>query len=488
MAAYKTLFSLAIFGAASASAITASSFFQSEQQFSGEAVYFDETAFFVGRSCLPRPAAPSGDEPAAGVRPMAEGFLAKQVARMLRGPNPVEATPSDTVITSYGVHDLGGSTADPNNLHWAQHTVQTGEHLASLWRSQWGMSLGTLWGLLAEPKNAALLNQVHPGQQVEWLHNANGDLERLRLWTDRSTGHEWRRSSNGDGFVLKEIKGERTFTHRVVTGRVQSDLATTLGQSGTLSGPDAQALARLLDRHLPVKEKAGAGDQFTLLIEQETLVGDDIPHAVRLLAFEYRGQTLQTTGVRHSNDRFYTPEGRSLLPPFDRKPFAGEFRISSSYNLGRRHPVTGRVAPHQGTDFQMPPGTPVLAPADGMVTLVGNHPRAGRHIEIDHGQGYTTRYLHLQESSVRTGQAVQRGDRIALSGKSGRTTGPHLHYELHVEGRPVDPMRADLPSTESLTGNDLQEFQLAARPFTAELRNATASRQLAMRPFSSLGL
>jgi murein DD-endopeptidase len=123
-----------------------------------------------------------------------------------------------------------------------------------------------------------------------------------------------------------------------------------------------------------------------------------------------------------------------------------------------------------------------------MVTLVGNHPRAGKYIEIDHGQGYTTRYLHLQESSVRTGQSVRRGDRIALSGKSGRTTGPHLHYELHVEGRPVDPMRADLPSTESLAGSDLQEFQLAARPFIAELRDAAASRQLAMRPFSSLGL
>jgi murein DD-endopeptidase len=488
MAAYKTLFSLAIFGAASASAITASSFFQSEQKFSGEAVYFDETAFFVGRSCLPRPAAPSGIEPAADVRPIAEGFLAKRVSWMLRGPDPVEASTSDTIITSYGVYDLDGSTAEPVELHWSQHTLQAGEHLAGLWRSQWGMPLATLWGLLAEPESAALLNQVDPGQQVEWLRDASGDLERFRLWSDRSTGHEWRRSSDGDRFTLREIKGERTFTHRVVTGRVQNDLAAALGQSGTLSTPDAQALARLLNRHLPVKEKAGSGDQFTLLIEQEMLVGDDIPHAVRLLAFEYRGQTLQTTGVRHANGRFYTPEGRSLLPPFDRKPFAGDFRISSSYNLARRHPVTGRVAPHQGTDFQMPPGTPVLAPADGMVTLVGNHPRAGRYIEIDHGQGYSTRYLHLQESSVRTGQTVQRGDRIALSGKSGRTTGPHLHYELLVEGRAVDPMRADLPSTESLSGNDLQEFQLVARPFVAELRNATASRQLAMRPFSSLGL
>lgn len=489
MPAYKSLLPLVFFGAASASAITASSYFQNEQHFSGEPVHFDEVAFFVGRSCLPRPLMlSSGDEPRSGVRHAAEGFLAKRVGWMLGTPNPLEAPIDQTAFTSYGLYELDGSLEKPSELHWSQHTLQTGEHLAALWRSQWGMPLSTLWELLAESNGAALLNQVDPGQQVEWLRDASGDLERLRLWSDRSAGHEWRRAADGNGFTLKEIKGERTFTHRVVTGRIQSDLATALGDHGTLSAPDAQALARLLDRHLPVKEKAGAGDRFTMLIEQETLVGDDIPHAVRLLAFEHRGRTLQTTGVRHANGRFYTPEGRSLLPPFDRKPFAGEFRITSGYNLGRRHPVTGRIAPHQGTDFQMPPGTPVQAPADGVVTVVGTHPHAGRHIEIDHGQGYATRYLHLQESTVKTGQGVQRGDRIALSGKSGRTTGPHLHYELLVEGRAVDPMRAELPSTESLSGADLQEFQLASRTFIAELRSTGTSRQIAMRPSSSLGL
>ncbi len=488
MPAYKSLFPLVFFAAASASAITASSYFQNEQRFSGEPVHFDEVAFFVGRSCLPRPLVLSGDEPRSGVRHAAEGFLAKRVGWMLGSRDPLETRNDGTAFTSYGLYELDGPREEHSELHWSQHTLQTGEHLAALWRSQWGMPLSTLWELLAESEGAALLNQVDPGQQVEWLRDASGDLERLRLWSDRSVGHEWRRAADGNGFTLKEIKGERTFTHRVVTGRIQSDLATALGHYGTLSAPDARALARLLDRHLPVQEKAGAGDRFTVLIEQETLVGDDIPHAVRLLAFEHRGRSLQTTGIRHANGRFYTPEGRSLLPPFDRKPFAGEFRVTSGYNLGRRHPVTGRIAPHQGTDFQMPPGTPVQAPADGIVTLVGNHTHAGRYIEIDHGQGYATRYLHLQESKVKTGQSVQRGDRIALSGKSGRTTGPHLHYELLVEGRAVDPMRAELPTTELLSGDDLREFQLASRAVIAELRNTGTSRQIAMRPSSSLGL
>ena len=76
----------------------------------------------------------------------------------------------------------------------------------------------------------------------------------------------------------------------------------------------------------------------------------------------------------------------------------------------------------------MPIGTPVNAPADGRVTRVENHPYAGRFIVIEHGQGYSTRYLHLHRQLVSVGDTVERGDRIALSGNTGRSTGPHLHY------------------------------------------------------------
>jgi len=488
MPPHKTLLSLAIFGAASASAITASSFFQSEPLVSGGPLYFDEAALILGRSCLPHPPALSRSAHAADGSPFVSGSIAERLRWMFSDSDALDFEAEDLIITSYGVHDLNDARRETPPARWSQHTVQPGEYLASLWRAQWGMPLATLWALLGESESSALLNDVKPGQQVEWLRDVNGDLERLRLWSDRSNGHEWRRSSDGKDFALREIQGERTVTHRIVTGEVQRDLATTFRLGAILPDPDADALASELVQHLPGNQKWSAGDAFTLLIEKETLVGDEVPHAVRLLAFEYRGRAVQTTAVRHSNGRFYTLEGASLLAPFDRKPFAGEFRMTSGFNPGRRHPVTGRVAPHQGTDFQMPPGTPVLAPADGTVRLVGNHPHAGRHIEIDHGQGYTTRYLHLQESMVRTGQTVQRGDRIALSGKSGRTTGPHLHYELHVEGRPVDPMRAELPGAENLSGPDLQAFRRDVRPIVAELRDATASRQLAIRPVSSQGL
>ncbi|MDG4813664.1 M23 family metallopeptidase, partial [Hydrogenovibrio sp. 3SP14C1] len=91
-----------------------------------------------------------------------------------------------------------------------------------------------------------------------------------------------------------------------------------------------------------------------------------------------------------------------------------------------------------GTDFAMPIGTPIIAPANGRVERVGNHHAAGRYIVIRHDNGYRTRYLHLSQPMVSQGQRVDMGERIALSGNTGRSTGPHLHYEVIVNNSPVN--------------------------------------------------
>ena len=100
----------------------------------------------------------------------------------------------------------------------------------------------------------------------------------------------------------------------------------------------------------------------------------------------------------------------------------------------------------------------MLSTGDGRVVRVGNHRFAGRYIDIQHGGQYKTRYLHLSRVLVRKGESVSRGQRIALSGNTGRSTGPHLHFELHVNGRPVNPMRAKIPLAKSIRKQDKQAF------------------------------
>ena len=124
----------------------------------------------------------------------------------------------------------------------------------------------------------------------------------------------------------------------------------------------------------------------------------------------------------------------------------------------------------------MPVGTPVLSTGDGVVSRIGNHPYAGRYIEVEHPGHFKTRYLHLSQVQVQRGQRVSRGERIALSGNTGRSTGPHLHFELHVNNRPVDPLTADIPTATRIPANEMPVFRNRVAALMAVMDN---SEQLA---------
>lgn len=111
---------------------------------------------------------------------------------------------------------------------------------------------------------------------------------------------------------------------------------------------------------------------------------------------------------------------------------------SSNYGY-RIDPITGRSAFHTGVDLIAPPGTPVMAAAGGVVAQVGFIPEYGNIVDIDHDNGLTSRYAHLSKSLVKIGEIVMKGQKIALVGQTGRTTGPHLHFEVREKGIPLNP-------------------------------------------------
>lgn len=121
----------------------------------------------------------------------------------------------------------------------------------------------------------------------------------------------------------------------------------------------------------------------------------------------------------------------SILPTFG--------YISSAFTRSRMHPILDRARPHAGLDIAAPHGTPILASAKGKVIYAGTRGNYGRMVEIDHGYGYVTRYAHASRLLVRVGQSVMRGDKIAEVGSTGLSAGPHVHYEVLVNGRAVNP-------------------------------------------------
>jgi murein DD-endopeptidase MepM/ murein hydrolase activator NlpD len=111
----------------------------------------------------------------------------------------------------------------------------------------------------------------------------------------------------------------------------------------------------------------------------------------------------------------------------------------------RSHPILHVARPHEGIDITAPAGTPIEAPGAGVVVKAGWEGGYGNTVELDHGYGIVTRYAHASRLAVRKGQRVERGDVIAYVGRTGLAVGPHLHYEVHVNGRPVNPLRYILP-------------------------------------------
>ena len=119
--------------------------------------------------------------------------------------------------------------------------------------------------------------------------------------------------------------------------------------------------------------------------------------------------------------------------------------LSSEFSRSRFHPILHKARPHEGIDLAAPYGTPVVAPASGTVERITTQNGYGLVLEIDHGNGVETKYAHLSRVLVHVGQRVTRGEPIAAIGNSGLSTGPHLHYEVHVNGKVVDPLTYVLP-------------------------------------------
>ncbi len=119
--------------------------------------------------------------------------------------------------------------------------------------------------------------------------------------------------------------------------------------------------------------------------------------------------------------------------------------LTGAFSASRLHPILHEMRPHAGIDVSAPAGTPIVAPAGGVVVRVAREGGYGNILEIDHGNGILTRYAHCARIVARRGQRVERGQLIATVGNTGLSVGPHLHYEIHVDGKPVDPLTYVIP-------------------------------------------
>jgi murein DD-endopeptidase MepM/ murein hydrolase activator NlpD len=184
--------------------------------------------------------------------------------------------------------------------------------------------------------------------------------------------------------------------------------------------------------------------------------------------------------IRHTtpdgDTDYYTEDGHSVRKALLRTPISGA-RISSGFGM-RRHPVLGYSRMHKGVDFAVPRGTPVYAAGDGVVDQVGKKGGYGNYLRIRHTSEYVTAYAHLHKysSGIKKGRKVKQGQVVAYSGNTGVSTGPHLHYEVIVAGRQVNPSKVKMTPGRKLNKKELAGFNEAKKKMIA-LRTSLPMRE-----------
>ncbi|WP_404473437.1 peptidoglycan DD-metalloendopeptidase family protein [Vreelandella venusta] len=363
--------------------------------------------------------------------------------------------------------ELELAAEEPFVPEWKTHIVESGETFAVLAQNKLGLGYSEVLALLEDLPDPRMLTHWRAGNSFDYQLDENQRLLSLRMMKNARDGVLLERDE--DQYAITTIERQGEPVQRLYAGSVSGSFARSAQATG-LTSSSVTELTRLLEKKLDFRRDSRRGDRFQVLVESDMIDGETLDS--RVLAVKYDGERMDLTVVRSATDNnFYTPEGSSLDPAFARYPFEGNYRLSSNFNPRRLHPVTGRVSPHNGTDFAMPIGTPIVAPANGRVERVGNHHAAGRYIVVRHDNGYRTRYLHLSRPLVSQGERVEMGKRIALSGNTGRSTGPHLHYEVIVNNTPVNAMSVDLPENTSLSGDTLIAFQRHAEPVLAALES-----------------
>ena len=247
--------------------------------------------------------------------------------------------------------------------------------------------------------------------------------------------------------------------------RISGTIRSSLYRSAIAAGLAPRTLARLIHLYswdVDFQRDIQPGDSFDVVIERlfDAAGGLRGTGAIVYARLTLGGLASPLYRFNSGNGRFeyFDPKGRSAQKTLMKTPIDGA-RLSSGYGR-RRHPILGYTRMHRGVDFAAPRGTPILAAGDGTIVSIGRNGAYGRYIRIRHNARYATAYGHLHRYAreLRRGRRVRQGQVIGYVGSSGRSTGPHLHYEILVDGRRKNPMRLRLPAGRLLTSVEHRRF------------------------------
>jgi murein DD-endopeptidase MepM/ murein hydrolase activator NlpD len=269
-----------------------------------------------------------------------------------------------------------------------------------------------------------------------------------------------------------EIQNIPTFEERILAkGIIETSLYETMKKQD-LSDLIINEVIRIYSFDVDFQRDIYEGDIFEILFSREKNEDGEI---VKISDPEYlmlSSREVPLIYYLYTNDEFseyFDENGKGMTKSLMKTPINGA-RLSSSYGM-RKHPISGYNKMHKGVDFAAPTGTPIFSAGNGIVEYAGRNGGYGKYVRIRHDSTYKTAYAHLNayKKGINNGARVKQGDIIGYVGSTGKSTGPHLHYEIIVNGKQINPANLKLPSGRKLNKNQLEDFKFIMKKKDFEL-------------------
>ncbi|APR65827.1 peptidase M23 [Thalassolituus oleivorans] len=387
-------------------------------------------------------------------------------------------TPESNITQQNYVIELPEPSEEPMpdtpQLDWEEDKVKSGDSLSVVF-GRHNLSAVDVIDIAAAVSREVIT--LRPGQSLRWVRTADNHITHLEIDISPLAKHSITRDAEGK-LQYELLQRDADFIPRFAHAVIDNSLFLDGGRAGI---PDQvlYQLANIFGWDIDFALDIRKGDTISLVYEEVQLDGNKINDGDILIA-RFVNQGRELTAVRYKDDagntNYYTPEGLSMRKAFLRNPidFA---RISSRFNLNRKHPVLNTIRAHKGTDYAAPTGTPIKAAGDGKVIHAGRKGGYGNVVIIQHGQRYKTIYAHLSKfgRNVRVGRYVKQGQIIGYVGMTGLATGPHLHYEFLVDGVHRDSLRVQLPKADSIASKDKPAFLERSKTLMGWLDNFQSS-------------
>lgn len=414
-------------------------------------------------------------EPAKSV---ANSANVEQTAERIRNDLTLNLSATDPVSTASPVLPVKNQAKPPAQAlaeNWVSYSVQKNDNLTSLFKRA-GLDARDVYNISQATLESKELNRLYPGESLAFLIEGAA-LKKLKYAVNPLKTIII--ASINNEYVVKTIERTPETRERYVEGVIEDSLFADAERAG-LSNNMIMRFASMFGWDVDFSQDIRKGDRFKVIYNEQFLDGKKIKDG-HIVAAQFINNGESFTAIRYTDSdggsSYYTPDGHSMRKAFLRMPvdFA---RISSSFNLKRKHPVLNRIRAHKGVDYAASTGTPIKASGDGKVIWKGTKGGYGRAIILQHGSNITTLYAHMSKynTKLEQGSRVTQGQVIGYVGSSGLASGPHLHYEFRVSGTHKNPMTVKFPQASPVPKKELAAFQQVALQMQTQLKTYSTTQ------------